>query len=262
MPFFSIIVVCLNAENFINDTIQSILKQKFDDYEIIVKDGLSSDNTISLIPNDSKIHVFSQKDSGIYDAMNQAIDKSHGRYLCFLNCGDVFYDENVLGDVHRFIADFTTDTTPLFYGNYVTKGLFKQAPSKVTRYTIYRSPLCHQTMFISRELFQKYGLYATIFKILSDYDFTVKCFIDQIPLVNTQITVCNYLGDGFSVQNPKTLNQEMSNIKKKYFRFWELILYKILFALTMPKIRAYITSSNSPKFFRLIYNSIANRVKS
>lgn len=261
MPFFSIIVVSLNAESFIRSTIQSILNQTFSDYEIIVKDGQSLDRTLELIPNDPKIHIFSQKDSGIYDAMNQAIQKSAGQYLCFMNCGDEFYDENVLENVYQFITNFKTDTMTLFYGNYVTKGLFKQAPSKVTRYAIYRSPLCHQTMFINKGLFERYGMYTTTFKILADYEFTVKCFKDHIPLVNTQVTVCDYLGDGFSVQNGKKAHQEMTIIRKQHFKFWELILYNILFALTMPKIRFFISSSNSPKFIRLIYTSVANRMK-
>ena len=83
-PFFSIIVVSFNAGQTISNTINSILSQTFHDYEIVVKDGLSKDDTLKCIPKSEKIRVYSQDDCGIYDAMNQAIDLSTGKYVCFL----------------------------------------------------------------------------------------------------------------------------------------------------------------------------------
>ena len=78
---FSIITVSLNAETLIERTLSSILKQSFSDYEIIIKDGMSIDQTIQYIPDDTRIKVYVKPDNGIYDAMNQAIDKSSGDYL-------------------------------------------------------------------------------------------------------------------------------------------------------------------------------------
>ena len=92
-PFFSIVVVSLNAETTIAKTINSVLKQTCEDYEIIVKDGLSKDNTIKNIPQSEKIKVYEKADKSIYDAMNQGIEYANGKFICFLNCGDYFADD-------------------------------------------------------------------------------------------------------------------------------------------------------------------------
>ena len=90
---FSIVVVCLNPGEKLAATINSILAQQYGNYEIIIKDGGSKDGSIEKLPADSRIRLFSEKDSGIYDAMNQALSRINGQYVLFLNCGDLFYDE-------------------------------------------------------------------------------------------------------------------------------------------------------------------------
>ena len=89
---FSIIVVCLNPGNKLKMTIDSIRMQTYDNYEIIVKDGMSEDGSVETLPQDERIRLFQKQDKGIYDAMNQAAEHINGRYVYFLNCGDVFND--------------------------------------------------------------------------------------------------------------------------------------------------------------------------
>ena len=89
-PLFSIIVVSLNAGEELLHTIDSILKQTEQGYEIIVKDGFSSDGSIEQLPSDDRIRLFQQKDKSIYDAMNQAVQYASGEYYLFMNCGDYF----------------------------------------------------------------------------------------------------------------------------------------------------------------------------
>ena len=96
MAKFSIVVVCLNAGNKLKMTVESILAQTYGDYEIIVKDGMSSDGCLDDLPEDKRIRVFQEKDRGIYDGMNQAVERAGGEYIYFLNCGDFFYDKDVL----------------------------------------------------------------------------------------------------------------------------------------------------------------------
>ena len=93
---FSIIVVCLNAGDRLQDTLDSIWKQSYSDYEVIIKDGGSKDGSLSCVPKKDNVHLYREKDTGIYDAMNQAVRYAHGEYLLFLNTGDLFYDEQVL----------------------------------------------------------------------------------------------------------------------------------------------------------------------
>ena len=96
MVKFSIIVVCLNAGNKLKMTVDSILGQSCGDYEIIVKDGMSSDGCLDKLPEDRRIRVFREKDRGIYDGMNQAVEQAEGEYIYFLNCGDLFYVMDVI----------------------------------------------------------------------------------------------------------------------------------------------------------------------
>ena len=93
---FSVVVVCLNPGEKLNQTLGSILSQTYDDYEIVVKDGGSRDGSVEAMREDPRIRLFREKDSGIYDAMNQAVAHWDGGFLMFLNWGDYFADEKVL----------------------------------------------------------------------------------------------------------------------------------------------------------------------
>ena len=86
-PFFSIIVVCLNPGEKLLQTLQSIQKQEFRDYEIVLKDGGSTDGSLQkLYPEQLGLHVVTKPDRGIYDAMNQAVEEAKARFVFFLNC--------------------------------------------------------------------------------------------------------------------------------------------------------------------------------
>jgi len=82
---FSIIVVSLNAEKTIGITLNSILEQTCTDYEIVIKDGKSKDNTLGMIPENEKIRIYSESDRSVYDAMNQALDYAKGKFIIFMN---------------------------------------------------------------------------------------------------------------------------------------------------------------------------------
>lgn len=81
---FSIITVCLNAGSDLLETVESTLKQSYSEFEIIVKDGFSKDESICKLPQDKRIHLVQKKDTGIYDAMNQGIEVAQGDYMIFI----------------------------------------------------------------------------------------------------------------------------------------------------------------------------------
>ena len=83
---FSIIVVCLNPGEKLNKTLDSILQQTCQDYEIVVKDGGSRDGSIEGMRKEARICLYVEKDKGIYDAMNQAVAAAKGDFILFLNC--------------------------------------------------------------------------------------------------------------------------------------------------------------------------------
>ena len=257
-PFFSIIVVSLNAENYIKNTIESVLKQSFEDYEIVVKDGLSKDKTLAQIPKSDKIHIFEEKDSSIYDAMNQAIGHSNGKYLCFLNCGDYFENENVLKSIYE-TAKNCDDA--IVYGNYSRKGILFKQPSVITPFYLYRTPLCHQTMFFAKTLFDQ-KLYDTSYRILADYEHTLCDFKAGKPFVYVPVTVCDYMGEGVS-ENGKMRSikkHEYKLIKEKYFSPAEIKKFRFMLSLSMKKLRQKMISDSAPRWVRKLYRFAVNKV--
>lgn len=258
-PFFSIIVVSYNAQDTITKTVNSVLKQNFDSYEIIVKDGLSTDDSLSRIPESKRIKVYSQKDTGIYDAMNQAIEFSNGKYICFLNCGDYFVDENVLKDIFKTAKKHDS---AVVYGDYSRKGILFKQPTKLTDFYLYRTPLCHQTMFISRELFNRNGFYNIEYKILADYEHTLHDFFANIEFVHSDTVVCDYMGDGISEskKGSKIKSLERNRIIDTYFNKTTQRWYDFKLKLSLKKLRQKMISDDSPKWIRKSYRELVNRI--
>ena len=116
---YSILVVCLNAGQRLLDTIDSIINQTYQNYEIIIKDGESTDGSVEQVKSCyaeqmERIRIISQRDSGIYDAMNQACTYAKGDYYLFLNTGDSFYDEYVLEKITDGIVEKNIEISSLW----------------------------------------------------------------------------------------------------------------------------------------------------
>ena len=262
-PFFSIVVVCLNAESTIARTVSSILLQTFEDYEIIVKDGLSTDTTLVHVPHSEKVRIFQQADIGVYDAMNQAISHCKGRYICFLNCGDVFLHSTVLQEVHEVIERKDEQSEPVvFYGDYMRKDVVFSSPRDIYDFYLYRTPLNHQTMFYSSELFRSHGGYNTKYKILADYEHTLRIYRAGAQFVYTGVTSIDYLGGGLSeaAHNTHLAKREYHLITAQYFTKQQLLLYRAWFTLSLQGVRALLVSDGSPKLVRTCYRFIVNKI--
>lgn len=172
----SIITINLNNAVGLKKTIESVVSQTLGEYEYIVIDGGSSDESLETIQNYSnKISYWiSERDNGIYHAMNKGISKSHGDYCFFLNSGDYFVNDMVLEKVFNNL-----DHEDLVFGNLLVclKGKIvgkSVGKEKLTFIDIYSGIIKHQSSFIKRQLFDKYGLYNENLKILSDWEFFIK----------------------------------------------------------------------------------------
>ena len=258
--FFSIVVASLNAESLIKNTIDSVLMQTFDDYEIIVKDGMSTDKTIENIPDSDKISVYAMKDKNVYDAMNQAIPYCKGRFILFLNCGDNFASENVLESVYNLVKD---EKEPcIVYGNLTKGGVFKKQPSSLSAFTLYRNSLCHQTMFVHRDVFELCGKYNIEYGISADYEHTVHSYFKGVRFIYTNTVIADYLPGGLSeTENGlKVRKAEYKKIRKTYYDFLSRIMYDLILFLSMKKLRIYIASDKSPAFLRNLYRKAVNKI--
>lgn len=179
-PLFSIITVCYNEEENIEKTAKSVVGQKFKDFEWIVIDGKSKDKTVSILKKYKKRmdYFVSEKDSGIYNAMNKGIKKAKGKYLLFLNGGDCFANSDVLSRVTKLLKkdNFSSE---IYYGNVIYDDGEKVdfGKAKLDRKFFLTKTISHQATFISRDLFKKYGMYEEKYRISSDFDFWLKTIV-------------------------------------------------------------------------------------
>jgi glycosyltransferase involved in cell wall biosynthesis len=256
VPIFSIITVCLNAGDSLINTIDSILIQKFRNYEIIIKDGLSDDGSFEKIVENEKITKVKKKDNGIYDAMNQGLEYANGKYVLFLNAGDSFYDNSVLGAFYNAINN--NNNPSLVYCDYKTTALeeYVQSPPKLTNFFLFRTMLCHQVCMIKRDFYVSLGKFDTTFRVDADYDFLLRLLIVQkVKSFHIQKLGIISTSNGFSSQNRNAAKKEVEIIRKKYFPSVYHI-YNFFLLLTFPMFR--MKMANSSGSASLLYQKIVN----
>mgnify|MGYP001019914496 CR=1 FL=1 len=179
MSKVSIITVCKNAENTIERTIKSVISQTYKDIEYIIIDGKSSDNTVNIINKyiDKTGCFISEPDSGIYEAMNKGVKQASGEYCLFLNSDDYLYNDRVLEHIfyQKPEADIIYGDVFYDYGN--GKLELKKEPDKISFYYLYNGGICHQSQFIKKELFIKYGLYDESYRLSADYELQIRLIV-------------------------------------------------------------------------------------
>lgn len=257
---FSIIVVALNPGNKLKKTIESIVGQTYSDYEILLKDGGSTDGSIENIKmlNDSHLVIKSQKDSGIYDAMNQAVVEARGRYVLFLNCGDTFYNKEVLHRTQQEIERRKNEKGPkIFYGNTYAErtASMVMSPPSITGFTCYRNIPCHQSCFYQRSLLEE-KKYDPDYRIRADYEHFLWCFYKaHAKLYFMDIPIASYEGGGYSESaiNKKRDREEHKLITKVYMNGGELLKYKVIMAITLAPLRRFLGENEKLAVF---YNGV------
>jgi glycosyltransferase len=180
----SVITISYNSENTIKDTIESVINQDYNNIEYIIIDGNSKDNTNSIIQTySSKINIYiSEKDSGIYDAMNKGINQANGDIIAFLNSDDVYSNKSVIRHVVNL---FNYNENKIVYGDLVY--VSKDDLNGIKRYWIsgkfsalklrfgWMPP--HPAFFCKRELYTNFGLFNDSMSIAADYDLMVRFLI-------------------------------------------------------------------------------------
>ncbi len=206
----SIITVCLNAQNTIEVTIQSVLSQTYQNIEYIIVDGVSTDGTGQVISRyqDKISKIVSEKDSGIYDAMNKGVRLATGDIIYFLNADDRFYDHRVIEDVvAEFIADEKIELLlgKVLYVNLPTGFVLPAKNSGTTMFTNKRDAIliqiCHQRIFCRKLVFKITGLFDQKYRIFADYDWFLKAYRQAIPVkyIDRYVAFFNYQGVSHNV---------------------------------------------------------------
>lgn len=224
----TVITVCFNAEKFIEKTINSVLEQTYENIEYIIKDGESTDRTNEIII--SYADKFEQKgisfrhivgkDSGIYDAMNDAVEKAGGQYVHFLNAGDYFTDNNVLKNTEVFVrktnADVAYGDITLIDGERQSLRKYKKVCSKKA-YFISGDCICHQAMFAKRKLFvnKKFDL---SYKVCADKEWQLSQISTGKKFMPMNFVVASVLVDGFSASHLSEFEEETKRCVDSYIK--------------------------------------------
>ena len=193
MSFFSIIIPTYNSAKTLKQCLESIFKQCFSDFEVLIMDGLSGDNTLEIAKkfDDNRIKTFSEKDNGVYDAMNKGIDYANGEWLYFLGSDDELYDDKVL---EKIFAEISVEDCNFVYGNalFLKKNVI-HCGEVSRKWLMTKTNICHQAIFYKRELFERLGKYNLDFVIWADWDFNIRCFsYPEIKIKYIDLIIVNY----------------------------------------------------------------------
>lgn len=244
---FSILVVSYNPGNKLLKTITSIQNQTNIDYEIIIKDGNSTDGSLESIEKKENIRIIQSKDKGIYDGMNQAVLEAKGEYILYLNCGDTFYDSHILDKTADYIKQ-ANKKHKIFYGDTYCENnkVLVPMPLSINDFTCYRNIPCHQSCFYRKELFEKHP-YLLAYKIRADYEhFLWSYYKGEANPIHMELTISSYEGDGFSedVENAKQDKKEHKEIIATYMSKKQILKYDMIMCLSLVTIRKWISEKS------------------
>lgn len=224
MKLLTIITVCYNSGEDIEKTMISVLEQEYTDFEYVVIDGKSSDNTLEIVAQFSKrfelkgvrFNIYSDTDSGIYNAMNKGISYSDGRYILFLNSGDYLFDKNTLQKIDLSLKN-QTEEPDVFYGNYCNyyNGRLYLMEAGGIECVTTRMPACHQSILIKSSILKKYGFNEN-YKLAADYDLIMKLYKENKTFLKLELIISVYCIGGISSIKTVQVFKEYERIKYVY----------------------------------------------
>lgn len=184
----TIITVCYNSASTIKDTFESVLNQDYDNYEYLVIDGKSKDTTLEIIKEyekkfNGRMRYISEKDKGLYDAMNKGIKMASGDIIGLINSDDILASNHVFSSINK---SFNMHNCDGVYSNLIFKdqnlnNIVRKFHSKKGNYKLGWFPP-HPTLYLKKEVYKRYGNYDINYRIAADYDFMVRIMKKNIKL--------------------------------------------------------------------------------
>ena len=222
-PLFSIITVTYHAESVLEETILSVVSQTYHNIEYIIVDGASKDRTLSIVNKyrDKIQAVVSEPDKGLYDAMNKGLKMAKGEYVCFLNAGDTFHEDDTLQlIVHQLnksnvLPDVIYGETALVDAQrHFVRMRRLQTPDTLNWKSFRQGMLvCHQAFIAKRALAETYDLN---YRFSADFDWCIRVMKKASLLHNTRLTLIDYLDEGMTTKNRKASLKERFRIMAKH----------------------------------------------
>ena len=242
----SVITTCYNRKNSIASAIESVLSQDYPNVEYVIVDGASSDGSVDIIRSyqDKFTRIVSESDTGIYNALNKGIRLCTGEVIGLLHSDDMFYSTDTLSEI---AAVFERTGADIVYadGQYVdeqdTNTVKRIYPGgKYRKWKLYFGwiPL-HTTIFVKKEVFDRWGLYREDFRIASDYEISLRWFTNDSlkkAYINKWMVKMRLGGKSTDMQQQKRKSAEDLQIIREY-RLWG---YVTLFFKIARKIPQYV----------------------
>jgi glycosyltransferase len=238
-PLVSIIIATFNAESTLDDAINSVLKQTYSSIELIIVDGLSTDNTINIIKKykSDSLHYVSEKDEGIYDALNKGVKLSNGEWLLFLGADDLI-EPNGISDLMEISCGFD-----VVYGNVTD--LYpdgKKIKTKAKDFKIVTfSPFgCHQSVLMRKDVIEKLNGFNVKYKIVADFDLIQRAYLAKYKFKKSDNFISLFSLSGISSLNYKTDIEWWEICKNNSSTLFPLgVLIYHLLRTTKDKLKSY-----------------------
>lgn len=216
-PIVSVITVCYNAVESIENTILSVISQTYTNVEYIVVDGNSSDGTVDIIKKyESKISNWvSEPDRGVFDAMNKGIDMATGEWLLFMNAGDSFAKSDVISIFFNGVG--YDEGVGVVYGDAFSLqpdgslSYYKSSSFTEQKIGIRDMGICHQSIFARTSLAKRFK-FDISYKYAADYNMMMNIFKSGYKFSYNAIPVCIYNLDGISSNNKLSQFKEITKI--------------------------------------------------
>lgn len=237
-PTISVITITYNAEEVLEETMQSVINQTYPNIEYLIIDGKSKDTTLQIVEK-YKQHVdkiISEPDKGLYDAMNKGIKLASGDYILFMNAGDLFYDKNVLTKV------FSEPNGDIYYGEAMlidedgreiglrSEKTTRQLPAELTWQKMQRGMVvCHQSFIVKKDIAPFY----IENNLSADIDWVIKCLKKSKKTVNTNTIISRYLLGGVSQQRHIQSLKDRYQVFKVHYGFVRNLFNHFLIAIRL-----------------------------
>lgn len=198
---FSIIIVTRNAGVTIQGCLSSLAAQTYGDFEVVIQDGLSTDDTLSIIEAfrrrhpELDVHVQQGRDGGVYEAMNMALDRARGDWVLFLGSDDKLFAADTL----RVLSGSVSDDDDVVYGDVVSSRFNGRYAGPFSIARIGESNICHQAILIRRRLFDTVGKFDVRYRLLADWEHNMRWFLSpDVRVRYIDMVIAHYADGGLS----------------------------------------------------------------